>query len=971
VYLDFCVRYEIVPSGLQARCPVTIDSRYNETTERITEILQVTSLEIAQCLLSHYRAKIAQLQGQLSARCVLPDQIRDLEQFCTVTFHTLSFKKIKKIARDRPTLRREFESTLQNFPDFTCFFTGAPVTVMSTMQQHNYVTSRPPVHSSPSTQYSERVVHTDETEPGAAPATDSNNPPLPEPAAADPVRTENSTPTEEVNNVPPLQERATFAHTLDRRTHSLGYGPSLLGHNIINPFNCTLTQTQVQVLSKGLSFCPTNPPDRYTIQRALSELERKLKLKAYYAQPDILNEGESSDTEPEVPAHPMADFHREIPSNKYFVPDKCDPKLTEYMKVVRTSVAASLTHSLTRPTQHNLSVHERNALRSLRSNKTIVIKPSDKGSNIVILPASEYKQKCFSHLADPSTYEQISPEKFNACVKQVRNLIATLAPELDEKVFNYIKLKEPRPGTFYALMKTHKTGLPVRPIVSGIGSITEHCSHLLDHVIGPLACKLDTYVKDSDDFQSQIKELRVPADALLVTCDVESMYSKIPWEDGIQATVDAYTTMLTEPQRCLSPEAVRTLLNVVLKYNIFEFDGSLYLQKTGTAMGTKAAPSFATLFMGHFEQGFLETQELKPLFIKRFLDDIFFVWTHGPDALKAFLENMNRFNENIKLTHTVSHDSVNYLDMTISKSTDGSLATALYRKPTDTPAYLDFYSEHPKHTKQGLPFSVAIRIARRCTRNEDKERNLQIMRKDFLAKRYPPPLIDNAIAKARTRGARRTMQTSDSGSDNIVRLIVPYSSKNPRFQKILSDHFHLLCESSYLRQVFTEPPQVVFSRAPNLKGLLVHSRLTTTDSRKTGSGPCNGRSDCQVCAYMKPTKYITSRNQSFRFEIRGNYHCNSHNIVYVLACGTCEMQYVGHSSTKFRLRFNNHKVQKNQPILRHVQTTGHELENFSAYIVKGSFKSEADRRFFESFMIHKLDTVNTGLNEDTGDLPIF
>ena len=35
--------------------------------------------------------------------------------------------------------------------------------------------------------------------------------------------------------------------------------------------------------------------------------------------------------------------------------------------------------------------------------------------------------------------------------------------------------------------------------------------------------------------------------------------------------------------------------------------------------------------------------------------------------------------------------------------------------------------------------------------------------------------------------------------------------------------------------------------------------------------------------------------------------CNSRFVVYMFQCKTCEKQYVGSSSTKFRTRFNNYK----------------------------------------------------------------
>ena len=41
------------------------------------------------------------------------------------------------------------------------------------------------------------------------------------------------------------------------------------------------------------------------------------------------------------------------------------------------------------------------------------------------------------------------------------------------------------------------------------------------------------------------------------------------------------------------------LLEIILKYNIFEFDKEKYIQNIGTAMGTEPAPPYANIFMAN------------------------------------------------------------------------------------------------------------------------------------------------------------------------------------------------------------------------------------------------------------------------------------------------------------------------------------------------------------------------------------
>lgn len=62
----------------------------------------------------------------------------------------------------------------------------------------------------------------------------------------------------------------------------------------------------------------------------------------------------------------------------------------------------------------------------------------------------------------------------------------------------------------------------------------------------------------------------------------------------------------------------------MLKNNIFEHNGRTFMQKRGTAIGTKLAPPYAILFMDALEEDFLRNSQLKPFVWWRYIDDIFF-----------------------------------------------------------------------------------------------------------------------------------------------------------------------------------------------------------------------------------------------------------------------------------------------------------------------------------------------------------
>jgi hypothetical protein len=84
------------------------------------------------------------------------------------------------------------------------------------------------------------------------------------------------------------------------------------------------------------------------------------------------------------------------------------------------------------------------------------------------------------------------------------------------------------------------------------------------------------------------------------------------------------------------------------------FNGEHYLQISGTAMGTKMAPSYANIFMGRLERRLLHYAPTKPLSWLRFIDDIEMKWVDGRDSFNDLIEMANSSHYSIKFTLEVS-----------------------------------------------------------------------------------------------------------------------------------------------------------------------------------------------------------------------------------------------------------------------------------------------------------------------------
>ena len=72
-----------------------------------------------------------------------------------------------------------------------------------------------------------------------------------------------------------------------------------------------------------------------------------------------------------------------------------------------------------------------------------------------------------------------------------------------------------------------------------------------------------------------------------------------------------------------------------------------------------------------------------------------------------------------QIEHDKNENSCNFLDLKI-KIQNGKISTDLFRKETDKPTALLPSSAHPGHITSNIVYSMAFRILRICSEEEDK-----------------------------------------------------------------------------------------------------------------------------------------------------------------------------------------------------------------------------------------------------------
>ena len=175
--------------------------------------------------------------------------------------------------------------------------------------------------------------------------------------------------------------------------------------------------------------------------------------------------------------------------------------------------------------------------------------------------------------------------------------------------------------------------------MAGPACETHRLSNLIDILLKSFISKVQSYVRDDIDFLKYILKI-VSQNTLLVSFVVVNLNTNISYDLGIKAInswLSKYPELIYER---FSKEFILESIKIILENNNFYFNDKMYTQVRGTAMGTKFAPTYATLVLAHLEEKLYVQTEIKfdkdfARYIKdnwkRFLDDCFILWTKGEE----------------------------------------------------------------------------------------------------------------------------------------------------------------------------------------------------------------------------------------------------------------------------------------------------------------------------------------------------
>ena len=484
-----------------------------------------------------------------------------------------------------------------------------------------------------------------------------------------------------------------------------------------------------------------------------------------------------------------------------------------------------------------------------------------------------------------------------------------ISPEIAKWVLN----KEAKPGVAFGNIKTHKTGNPLRLITSCCGTAIENLSAFTEFYLQPLARKLPSFIKDTTDLLNKIGDLNTsgpfPTGTLLVSWDVVSMFPNIDNKLGLTAVRKALNA---RENKIPSTSCILEAVKICLKSNHSVFKENFFLQIHGTAMGPKNACSYADLAMGEIDLKAKFSGPIKPSLWWRYRDDVFDLWQQGLPALHQFTDYINSLYPTIKFELVFSERELHVLDLTLHL-VDGFIRTDVYSKPTDSHLYLPPSSCHPKHVFKAIRFGVATRLKRNCSEETFlAERTVEY--KGYLVNQgYPSKLVDDQFSKASTISRNDLLRQRGKQSKKLFPFVLTFNPNLPNVSSIIRKHLLILQSNPKLKELFPQGSIIPsFRRTKNLKELLAPSRFKTADEGQTIQ-PNNGcfkceRNRCDLCRnFFVESKSFLSFQMGRKYTIHSRLSCDSKNVIYLVSCKKCRLQYIGSTTTDFRVRFRNHK----------------------------------------------------------------
>ena len=360
---------------------------------------------------------------------------------------------------------------------------------------------------------------------------------------------------------------------------------------------------------------------------------------------------------------------------------------------------------------------------------------------------------------------------------------------------------------------------------------------------------------------------------------------------------------------------VRKSLELVMNNHFFKFGDEYRKQVAGPPMGVRFSPIFCCMFLVYWEEElekkkFQELSKLTAEMWKRYVDDVFSVWTKSEREFKNFIEKINKIHPNIKFTaEDDSKGPLQVLDLELSLEDSikfpgkKSIVYKHYRKPTAANNIIDWRSAGGEKEKISIVSSMMLQILKNCKYEKDAEEHLQQCLVRAREKHWPEKTILQTydLAIKRWKGILKQIENGERSRHRSREERKQYKTNNTKILPVA-----IFLEPMSNKRLFNEIKHECEKFNESIKD---HLEVRTTVREKFGTKSL----DCLATIDYKPRKCTDSKCSictSTIFEGEEKHpDCQKCNAVYMIRCNLCGWNhYVGETDRMLKTRFKEHNI---------------------------------------------------------------
>jgi len=547
----------------------------------------------------------------------------------------------------------------------------------------------------------------------------------------------------------------------------------------------------------------------------------------------------------------------------------------------------------------------------LKKHPEILVTRADKGNVTVALNHKEYVSKMEDLLSDRTTYEVINQDPLKKITNSLVSIISGWKQKeyIDVRTYKMIYCGDGNLPRAYGLPKIHKHNCPLRIIVSTINSPVGTLATFLKDILQNSIDKSIGFTANSYQLIERLNGFALDPTYKMVSLDVISLFTNIPMDSALNSIEKRWNLI---SQHTLIPlQEFKDAVKFVLGSTFFTFNKIIYKQIYGTPMGSPLSPVIADLVMQDLETTAIKNLPFQPSFYHRYVDDI--LLAAPSDSLHLLSKTFNSQHGRLQFTMEIESDKkISFLDLTFINE-DGKLIFDLFKKPTFSGRFLNFYSNHPLSHKKGVIYGLTDKILK-VSHPKFQQKNLIDCILLLLKNGYPLEFI--------------------------------FASIHNRIKK-----FSQKFQNNPIQQQGPQDPRITFFTVPFIKHI--------SNSLKTISSNLG----CPLAFTIPSTLNMFIKTGKDKID-----SLNRCGVVYKINCKDCEVSYVGQTKRRLITRMKEHKNDINKKsgipsVISSHRLLNHEFDWDKPYILDN--ETSWYKRIISEMIHIKMQTKGINKQSDT------